>query len=155
MSPDKPKPTHSPRHPGDQPDTHPPSFERMLADSSADPRLGAAALALHRELTEQYGADSAVDRALVESAAGSYYVQQLLTSWTAGLATLLERDLFRRIESESRPLSIHSLSLPDYGNSLRRFSDQVVLQERATRNLARSLAALRKRARQSHKAPAP
>ena len=137
-------PDPDPLHSGTADDI-PPQFERLVGDGAPHPRLVAAALRLRRELLEQYDADSAVDCALVEGAATSYYLQQLLTTWTAGLAATVEREIFAERDPADYPLSLNLLSCQPFDNALRRFSDQVVLQERATRLRARNLAALRAR----------
>ena len=135
-------------------DETPPHFERLLGDTVADPRLTAAARELRRDLIEQYAVDSAVDRAFVEGVVASYHLQQVLASWTAALAETLERQMFREIDGTPSSLSMQLLiNRPYVDGGLRRVADQVALQERATRLLARNLAALRARARHPRASP--
>ena len=145
MSPRQPAPTPDLR-PGDAPDDdRPPQFARLLADDAADPRLAAAARELRRGLIEQYGADSPANRALVKGAVAAYYLQQVLAGWTAAFAEAVEREIFDSVDGSRANLPMTRFTRLSMETGLQRVAEQMALQERAARLLARNLATLRDR----------
>ena len=117
-----------------------------IGGDGADQELVLAALELRRDLAETYGNETVTKQILADGAAAAHYLQQKVTDWTATLANVVERDLFG---NGADGLTAAHLTFVGVGGPLDRLARQLELQERATKQTARFIAALREEARAS------
>jgi hypothetical protein len=132
-------------------------LERLGAERYLDPPLAAVLIGLRRRLIKEYGASTATELMLVDSALLAYYHQLRINGWLGDMAGWMEREFFakpsltatipgnnRREFTEVRGLSI------DY--IVERIIERLMpLLDRSNRMLLRNLKALKA----MRQAPAP
>ncbi len=71
-------------------------LERLGAERYLDPPLAAVLIGLRRRLIEEYGASTATELMLVDSALLAYYHQLRINGWLGDLSSWLEHEFFAK-----------------------------------------------------------
>ena len=121
------------------------SSEQEIGGRSADQGIAAAAAELRHELAERYGAETALQRLLLDGAAASYYVQQVLSRGTATLINVVDQEVLAPA-AQAGPSARGFLADFQAGFLFDRAAKQLELQERSAKMLNRYLAGLQNQA---------
>lgn len=127
-------------------------IERLGGQRYVDPELMAALVVLRNHLIEEYGASTAAELMMVDSALLAYYHQLKVSGWIGNLAVAAESEFFgpasltsKLVSEDGRNATVRGLRVEELAQ---RLAEQLMpLLDRSNKILLRNLTALREHRR--------